>query len=995
MALNFRKFFEGLKIIPKTSSTADAAGEMDVTSGNGKLNYHNGTTPSPIVTEAHASTLTNKTIDGDDNTIQDLALASLKTVLADANKVIQRDASGIVVSGPLVPAGSGDLVRTDSTQTLTNKTIDGDNNTVQDLALTSLKTVLADANKVVERDASGIVVSGQTRAASAYVGVSDTQALTNKTIDGDLNTVQDLALTTLKTDGGNANKFIQRDGSGIVVNGPAVPTGPVVGTTDTQTLTNKSLVDASTSIIDDGDNTKIAKFQASGITTGTTRTFTFPDANTTLVGTDTTQTLTNKTLTSPTLSSPLITNFEDFTDQASSPSAPASGKKRIYAKDDGKWYSVDAAGTETPFALGSSFGINYISNSDAEGGLTGWAQYDDRYVVPDSDISAGADTITITAHGFVNNDVIAFGDGSVDPGGLTAGTYYYAVAVTTNNFKLAATPGGAPINITSSGTGPFHFAARRPINGTGGTSSFTFAANGVINVRGQKSFHLTTSNASLPLGQGVSFDYIIDNADKSRILEVSFDYVASNDRPQDPQFTVFAIDTITGEIIDLTPSGIVGQKATNPAVGGRFVGYYQANSGTSSGNYRFVIHCSTSNYAISDFAFDNVRVSPATQQSLDANLIAAKTYFTTPVSVTNDTNVPFDTIEYDTNNAMSAGVFTAPVAGKYHISGVWQASVGSNIYVAKNGAQFNYLTDAGGSSVRGFSLTLDLKVNDTVSIRPDVTTTPTVNARFCIERVSAIQTGPESKIVAAKTTRSGNTSVTNDTVIPFNVITYDTNNAMVNGVYTAPVAGKYRISGVAAPSTVGNLYYTKNGTGVNYLVTIPTSSLLSFSDEIDLMVGDTIDLRYDNTSIFGVNSKFCISRISGPDTITPNETIVVRYVTTSTNAISPSTPVNFDLKVYDTHNAVTTGAGWKFTAPISGYYQINITVLETAAANQTIEIFKNGTVDYVLMNTISNAYFVSGSALIKMKVNDYIDIRAGAAVTLNSDCTVTINKVGN
>ena len=49
---------------------------------------------------------------------------------------------------------------------------------------------------------------------------------------------------------------------------------------------------------DSADATKQAVFELSGITTGTTKTFTLPNASTTVVGTDATQTLTNKTITS-------------------------------------------------------------------------------------------------------------------------------------------------------------------------------------------------------------------------------------------------------------------------------------------------------------------------------------------------------------------------------------------------------------------------------------------------------------------------------------------------------------------------------------------------------------------------------------------------------------------------------------------------------------------------------------------------------------------------
>ncbi len=78
------------------------------------------------------------------------------------------------------------------------------------------------------------------------------------------------------------------------------PAGTVVGTTDVQTLTNKTLVDSSTTVEDNVDPSKKFQFQASSITTATTRTYTVPDANTTLVGTDVSQTLTDKTITSAT-----------------------------------------------------------------------------------------------------------------------------------------------------------------------------------------------------------------------------------------------------------------------------------------------------------------------------------------------------------------------------------------------------------------------------------------------------------------------------------------------------------------------------------------------------------------------------------------------------------------------------------------------------------------------------------------------------------------------
>lgn len=79
-------------------------------------------------------------------------------------------------------------------------------------------------------------------ATDTLVGKATTDVLTNKTIDGDDNTVQDLSLASLKTDLGDADKFLVRDGSGDVIsNTKDVPSGDVVGTSDTQVITNKDI----------------------------------------------------------------------------------------------------------------------------------------------------------------------------------------------------------------------------------------------------------------------------------------------------------------------------------------------------------------------------------------------------------------------------------------------------------------------------------------------------------------------------------------------------------------------------------------------------------------------------------------------------------------------------------------------------------------------------------------------------------------------------------
>lgn len=105
------------------------------------------------------------------------------------------------------------------------------------------------------------------------------------------------------------------------------------------------------------------------------------------------------------------------------------------------------------------------------------------------------------------------------------------------------------------------------------------------------------------------------------------------------------------------------------------------------------------------------------------------------------------------------------------------------------------------------------------------------------------------------------------------------------------------------------------------------------------------------------------------------------YVSPSTYTVPNSSPINFDTKIEDTHNAVTTGAGWIFTAPYTMDYQVSFTVLQSSG-NSNLYLQKNGIkyVYFIGYTTSSNA--VGNSKSIFLKQGETLSISADNSIVI-------------
>lgn len=115
-----------------------------------------------------------------------------------------------------------------------------------------------------------------------------------------------------------------------------------------------------------------------------------------------------------------------------------------------------------------------------------------------------------------------------------------------------------------------------------------------------------------------------------------------------------------------------------------------------------------------------------------------------------------------------------------------------------------------------------------------------------------------------------------------------------------------------------------------------------------------------------------------------NETVKVRYASNIAQSLPNSDPanaiLNFNVKTYDSLNAVTTGAGWKFTSPKTAKYKLALTILTTNTSDWSVN-------EIMALNLYKNGVFVSEMARFTSQ-NSGIGIEAG----ITGEDTIELNK---
>ena len=675
-------------------------------------------------------------------------------------------------------------------------------------------------------------------------------------------------------------------------------------------------------------------------------------------------------------------------------------------------------------------GSNYTA-FQAPASLTG----DVTFTLPDGDGTAGQALKTDGAGTLEWGDAAASGGG-----GLNYISNYDAETDTTGYATYADAAGTSPVD------------------GTGGSANSTWTRSTSSPLRDDASFVFTHNSGASRQGEGVSYDFSISAADKAKVLQISFDYIVGSgtfvagSSSTDSDMTVWIYDVTNSTLIQPSSYKLLSNSST---IASQFNATFQTASDSTS--YRLIFHVGSTSASAYTLKFDNIKVSPSTYvygtpvtdwqsetpvftglgtvTSIEiysrrvGDSLQMRGNYTTGTTTATEARI---SLAYRGATVTAAAIPSIRVAGNLFFSTA-SASVGTilsepsvgYITLGTQNATYSGLIKQNGSlygSSQKFTFFCEVPIQGWSS---SVQTSDQTDTRVVAAKVSfsADQTGVNPNNSAVK--------------LNFNSITtngaFDTHGAYDTSAfrYNVKVPGKYQVGGVvtlANTNVLNNRYILlvyKNGSevlrGEEKTPAAGTYTSLTFSGLVNTVAGDYLEVYVygvgnnsaSTLTVIGASSHFNVSRLSGPSAIAASETVAARYSSTAGQSITNATTpvVDFATKTFDSHGAVTTGASWKFTAPISGKYNVRASILWASAAftsnsASTIYIYKNTAVysarQFRQWAGLTTSYHMQIDDDVQLSAGDYIDIRcdhgessARSINTATGYTNVSIKRIGN
>lgn len=907
--------------------------------------------------------LINATIAGA-NITENVTVVALKTI--DGRDIsVDGAAMDSHIASTTAHGATGAVVGTTNTQTLTNKTISGASNTITNvvasnvvnipsgnLAATTIQAAVNELQTDIDTRATSAALTTHTGASTgvhgvvgAVIGTTDTQTLTNKTIDADLNTVTNIENADIKAAAAIAlNKLAATTVSRALVSDASGFVSPA-----TTTATEIGYVNGVTSAIQTQLGLKA------------------PSAS--------------PTLTTPTMD---VINLDD---QASSPSTPSAGYIKLYGKTDNKIYKKTSDGTETELGAGGAGGINYLTIGDAEtNSATAFSTYDD---------GAGA---------------------------------------------------------------------TRPVDGTGGVSStVTITATATNALRGTYSFNLAKSAAD-GRGEGISTPFTIHRQDRNKILvveteaELQSGTYSDGTSTTDSDLIVYLYDVTNSTLIEP-----VNMKITTGVIGTntKTVSTFQTSSSLS---YRLIYHVATVSASAWSINFE-AKVGP---QNISYGVPVTDWTSYTPTWGATTTAPTLGTIGFQkamwrrvgdtmeiiyqlyttTAGTAGSGTYLFPLPTGYTID--------STKHTADNGGGTStlgsmrvYTTDAtktGTGSARAHTSTqLSFVAGTDTSAPANIDNTffafssSSVQISFEVKvpitgwssNLALSSSGDEGRVVSGKVVGAGGaaqTVTTTATQITYATVSKDTHGAWNAGTntLTIPVTGDYRFTLVAEPfvASGANSFYLEfnvNGAVVERATEQASAGfdrVGTYSFERYLTAGQTVNFKVSmSAGTMSLDraasaSTFAWSRIAGPQTISASESVSAKYNSAAGQSIPNNTwtTLTHATKVWDSHSSVSSGS---FTCPVSGEWAVSALVIwaanagwavdEEAAVRVTVDGVSQGYLDHFECEvTRTQVVTLTGSNTVKALAGQVIAIQAlqvsGGAIALVTSTDynwISFRRVGN